>query len=416
MTQEFDLGYIRGATGPAGAQGPAGATGAQGPAGATPSISIGQVTAVGAGGTPYVTRRTGSPDLYPILDFGLPAAGGDMASATYDPNGRHQDVFAYCDARSARRTATVVVAAADSRDRNRADFVCDGQADHLTIAQAVAALPTGGGRVLLLEGSYHLDCTGVEADTFGDCTLIDISGDNVSICGQGRSTRLILDDDAADSGGVLMLSVTGAGFAAQGLALDGNSAENDGADIYGLYLSDSAADACLSFLLVENCSEAGFASLAEDAYLTGCALQGCGTGAALLSGGVHLRDCVISGCDHGVSVSGGRHSVCGCRIWGNEQSGIIASGGQRCLVCGNILWGQPLGLSLSGATDWMIYGNMIFRSATGSIWGSGEYPLRLSSCLRPHALGNYLYGKAASVEDCTGAVLAFSGSDWNPTA
>ena len=40
MTQEFDLGYIRGAAGPTGPQGPAGQTGPQGPAGATPAISM----------------------------------------------------------------------------------------------------------------------------------------------------------------------------------------------------------------------------------------------------------------------------------------------------------------------------------------------------------------------------------------
>ena len=188
------------------------------------------------------------------------------------------------------------------------------------------------------------------------------------------------------------------------------------ADIYGLFLSDSAAEACLEGLLVQNCSEAGVASLADNASIAGSSAQGCGKGLELLGGGALVRACSFSGCDHGLSVSSGRHSVCGCRIWGNEQSGISATGGQRCLIWANTLWGQPMGISLSGTTDWLIYGNMVFRSATASAWGSGEYPLRLSSCLRPHALGNYLYGKAASLEDCTGAVLAFSGNDWNPTA
>lgn len=416
MTQEFDLGYIRGAAGPAGPQGPAGSQGPAGPAGATPSISIGRVSAVGAGQTPYVSRREGSPDIAPILDFGLPGSGGDMLSATYDPDRRHQDVFAYCDARSGRRAATVVVAAADSQDRSRADFLCDGLSDQITINQALAALPAGGGQVLLLEGSYYLDCLGAAPDLFGDRSLISVNGDNISICGQGRSTRLSLAGAAASSGGVFLLSVKGAGFYAAGFTLDGNSSENDGADIYGLMLASSAPDAYLTRLLAQNCSASGFGSLGEDAAIIACTARGCGVGLALSGGRAQVRACCFSGNGQGASINGGQHILSECCFYDNSLCGLSGSGGGRCRICNNTLWGQPLGISLTAAADCLISGNLILRSAAASAWGADEYPLKLSGCLRPHAVNNYVYGKAVAVENCSGAQLSYSGSDWNPTA
>ena len=415
MTQEFDLGYIRGAAGPTGPQGPAGQTGPQGPAGATPAISIGQVVAVGADQTPYVSRRAGSPDTAPILDFGLPAAGGDMLSATYDPNRRHQDVFAFCEARAGRRTATVVVAAADSLDKTRADLVCDGVSDQITINQAVAALPASGGRVLLLEGSYHLDCVNAEPDLFGDRTLITITADNVSLAGQGRSTRLILADEAAESGAVYLLSAEGADFQASDFVLDGNSENNEDADVCGLVLADGADGASLTRVKAQNCSGFGLASLSEDASVIACAAYGCGAGLALMGGHAQARACCFAGNDSGVSISGGQHIISECSVYDNSESGIGGAGGVRCLICNNIMWGQPLGIDLTAASDFLISGNIIHRAQSAAAWGSGEYPLRPSSCVRPHAVGNYLYGKAASVVSCTGAVLSYSGSDWNPT-
>ena len=415
MTQEFDLGYIKGAAGPQGIQGPAGQTGPQGPAGPTPSISIGQVTAVGADQTPYVSRRAGSPDTAPILDFGLPSSGGDMLSATYDPNRRHQDVFAFCEARSGRRAASVVVAAADSADKARADLVCDGVSDQITINQAVASLPAGGGRVLLLEGSYYLDCVNAEPDLFGDRTLISVSADNVSLTGQGRATRLVLADGAAASGGVYLLSAEGAGFQAADLVLDGNGALNAGADVCGLILAEGADGASLTRVLARDCSSMGLACLSEDDSLIACAAYGCGAGLALMGGRAQARACCFAGNGCGVSISGGQHILSECCIYDNLESGISGAGGVRCRICNNTLWGQPLGIDLTAATDCLISGNIIHRAQTAAAWGSGEYPLRLSSCVRPHAVSNYVYGKAVAAVSCTGAVLSYGGSDWNPT-
>lgn len=60
--------------------------------------------------------------------------------------------------------ATLVVAASNSKNTNRADYFCTGIGDQGTINAALAALPTNAagsivGKVLLLEGDYYLSST-----------------------------------------------------------------------------------------------------------------------------------------------------------------------------------------------------------------------------------------------------------------
>ena len=52
--------------------------------------------------------------------------------------------------------ATLVVAANDAKDPLRADYQCDGTDDQVEIQQALDALPTSGGKVILSGGNFNL--------------------------------------------------------------------------------------------------------------------------------------------------------------------------------------------------------------------------------------------------------------------
>lgn len=104
----IDLGKVVGPEGPQGQQGiqgeqgVQGVQGVQGDDGVTPNIQVGTTTTLAAGSQATVTRRAGSPDAAPVFDFGIPKGAdavnpGDMHKATYDPQGKNQDIFAYAD-------------------------------------------------------------------------------------------------------------------------------------------------------------------------------------------------------------------------------------------------------------------------------------------------------------------------------
>jgi parallel beta-helix repeat protein len=124
-----------------------------------------------------------------------------------------------------KRTATLIVAANDSKDKSRADYVCDGVNDQEEINAAINALPTFGGKVLLLEGTYNISAS------------ITILKNNVTLEGQGAGTKLFLVNGANSN----VIQVGDASTSLEririvNLRIDGNKANNTagtGIDFFG---------------------------------------------------------------------------------------------------------------------------------------------------------------------------------------
>ena len=110
--------------------------------------------------------------------------------------------------------ATFVVSASDSKNKERADYFCDGTDDHLTIQTAIDALPSGGGKVLLLEGTYDINPGATEyAISIPTSTILS---------GVGYSTILRLNDDAV-SNHYGMIGLNGvSNVIVENLTVDGN--------------------------------------------------------------------------------------------------------------------------------------------------------------------------------------------------
>ena len=81
--------------------------------------------------------------------------------------------------------ATRVVAASNSLDKTKADYVCDGVDDQEEIQKAIDDLPSSGGSVYLLEGTYNISAP------------ININKSNVTLMGAGAATVLNLTTDNA---------------------------------------------------------------------------------------------------------------------------------------------------------------------------------------------------------------------------
>jgi len=74
--------------------------------------------------------------------------------------------------------STLVVAASNSLNPERADYQCSGTNDQTVINEAIAALPTTGGRIVLLEGTY----------TLSDAIVYNNASGHFTLQGQGRAT------------------------------------------------------------------------------------------------------------------------------------------------------------------------------------------------------------------------------------
>jgi hypothetical protein len=87
------------------------------------------------------------------------------------------------------RSATLVVAASDSQQRDKADYICDGVDDQEQIQDAINTLPASGGEIFLLEGTFNI------SPAYSSFVAIDFSTSFVSIRGSGESTVLSATGD-----------------------------------------------------------------------------------------------------------------------------------------------------------------------------------------------------------------------------
>jgi parallel beta-helix repeat protein len=308
---------------------------------------------------------------------------------------------------------TLIVASSDSKDTSRADYVCDGTDDDVTIEQAIAALPLGGGTVLLLEGTYNIGGTSSEG--------IDITKSNVSLIGSGRSTILKV---VASSGSVSAITVGDGGTTAvEGvvityLQIDGNEAS--ASSNTGIHFSRKVSKSqirnnwihdCYFAGIHLNCGADGPDNNINNLILYNDVRDNDGFGIALYNGesnivsgnycgsnvwdGIKLtwtgsRNNVISNnilqsnADRGIDiVNGGNNVVLGNITLSNGEDGILISSSNN-TITGNIVWNnggtdEMHGIRLGGSNN-IVSSNRIYDSDNGTnttygiySWGTDAY-------------------------------------------
>ncbi len=138
-----------------------------------------------------------------------------------------KQLYVYANAKwqADRSTATLIVAASDSQNKEKADYVADGTNDQVEINAAITALPSTGGLVYLLDGTYNIAAS------------VTIAKSNVTLTGSGDSTKLFLANTSNTS---VIVVGDGAtvyeGVKISGLKIDGNMANNSGF-IYAVYFN-----------------------------------------------------------------------------------------------------------------------------------------------------------------------------------
>lgn len=100
-----------------------------------------------------------------------------------------------------KKPARIVVGSyLDDWEEKDCDFLCYGIGDHTTINNAIAALPDGGGEIILLDGIYYISTSTIDGG-------IVIEKDNVVLRGNGNNTVLVRKTSAKSI--IKLKSVTG---------------------------------------------------------------------------------------------------------------------------------------------------------------------------------------------------------------
>jgi parallel beta-helix repeat protein len=154
-----------------------------------------------------------------------------------------RQVYVYTGSRwqADRTTATLIVAASDSANKEKADYICTGTNDDVMIETAIAALPAGGGILHLLEGTYNIS------------NEVNITS-NVKMVGAGPSTVLKL---AAVGTTMDVIDVASAqNVIISSLRVDGTS--GTGGTQNGIYFASTAASSSVVAVEVHNMRNDGF--------------------------------------------------------------------------------------------------------------------------------------------------------------
>ncbi len=242
-----------------------------------------------------------------------------------------------------RSTATKIVAASDSQNKEKADFIAAGSSsDEDAINAAIAALPASGGTVYLLEGTFTVDGT------------IAVPS-NVTITGSGAGTVVTIKADGGVANDFSVFTnadtVNGnSGITITNLAINGNKANNGASSNAGVALtkvgsgsgSSAVAGAKLSHLWIKNMRSAGiYLDTSNNNIITHVTvINATGDGIQLYGSDYNSITNVISqGNQEGIRLENGSDfvTISGNTIEGNGEEGINVNGSNCATITGNTI-------------------------------------------------------------------------------
>lgn len=198
-----------------------------------------------------------------------------------------------------RRGFTFIVAASDSEDQDRVDYVCDGTADEVQINQAITDLPAGGGSILLLDGTFTI------------AAPIVISKSNVALIGSGRATRIETTADIS-----MIFADTKTGILLSRFWLYGAGAGNN---LNGGIYFDTVTSSQITNLWIEHMGDVGILFFTNNERI--------------LIKGNEITDCL-----GGIGASTiGRFIISNNNIHGNSGTGIYFFWTSDTLIVNNII-------------------------------------------------------------------------------
>ena len=266
------------------------------------------------------TPRPGVTGILPIANGGTGAtdaatARSKLGAAAADHKHSASDITGISSVKTAR---FVVGTSANGWTAADCDYLCDGTADEAEINAAITALPSTGGEVVLLDGTYTITAE------------IKLNKANATLRGSGHGTKIVRGFDA---GRMIYLS-DGYGIV-ENLKLDGaKSTYTTSSSSYGIYAMSSHNT--VRDCSVTNCAGYGIYFAAAKNKAVGNIVTACATG-------IQASDelCIISSnicnenASYGISLQDNHIVVTGNIAKLNGASNFYMFYCQNCTITGN---------------------------------------------------------------------------------
>ena len=243
------------------------------------------------------------------------------------------------------------------------DFLCDGTADDVEINAAISSLPSTGGAVLILDGTYNITAA------------ISINKPNTTISGNGASTILKRMWGSSTSEGVINITATNGGCIVEKLQINGNKSNYTSWQNSGIRIFSSDNN-----VIIENICNNSYYGIdlasAENNTVTGNACNN-------NYGGIYLNSS-----ENSTTVTG---NTCN-----NNDYGIFLSDSNNNTVTGNTCNNNNTGVRLFRSSNNTVTGNTCIRgTGQASDYTSRQYTIVVaeSECENNLFVGNNIMGK-----------------------
>lgn len=234
------------------------------------------------------------------------------------------------------------------------DYLCDGTADDVEINAAIQALPSTGGEIVILDGTYNISDT------------ITVNKNNVALSGNRAATILLRS--ASFQNIVLLSSVTGC--IVKNIAINGNKDDYTNNSV-SVYLDSSNSNIISGVICYNNNSGVSLSNSSENIIFGNrCNSNVAGIKLINSSSNTIVSNTCISNYYYGISMANGNNdnTIIG-NTCNNSYAGVNFSNSSNNTVTGNICNNNSNdGVLLFGGNNNTISGNTCNNNSSDGIY------------------------------------------------
>lgn len=267
------------------------------------------------------------------------------------------------------------------------DYLCDGTDDQVEIKAAIQALPSTGGEVVFLDGTY----------IFSDYIIVS-NKSSITICGNGRAACLkVISETALSKSPIYFLNSTD--ITIQNITIDGNNVADYGIEcgvcnrivvsqckiINTNYAVYTGGEGCI---ITQNTI-----LNAKTGVATGKNSVICGNILWNKTGDTHYSEIKSKG----INVYSENCAIFGNKITGFQYGICAGTAGDYCSITGNVCKDNEIGFYGEMGSSCIVSGNVFMRGeGTASDYTASQYTIFLTSSkyiLNNVFIGNIILGK-----------------------
>lgn len=279
---------------------------------------------------------------------------------------------------SGKRVCRLVVGTSTSGwTASDCDYLCDGTADDVEINAAIQALPSTGGEIVILDGTYNITAT------------IAMNKDNTKLSGNGAATILKRMWKSSTVEGVISINATNGGCCVENLQIDGNKATYPSNNSYGIALNESnnnvvTGNTCNNnrrgIFVYESSNNVVTGNTCNNNSNSGIYLQG--TIFAEGSNNTVAGNTCSNNDDYGLYLGSGNNTITG-NTYNNNGDGIYMSGSSNNTITGNTCNNGNRGIDMRNSDNNIITGNTCNNNNYGIfVYESNNNTIAGNTCIR----------------------------------